>query len=616
LALVVLSVVEQRLDAVRAVLGGADVVEVAASVGVHRSTLHRWVGRYLSEQLAGLADRSHRPHSSPAQVAEAVEVAVAEMRREHPRWGSRRIRLEMLRRPGPWAAGDLVVPAERTIDRILHRQGLLRVRPRKRPKESYVRWERPAPMQLWQMDIVEGVRLVNLATGVVREAKVVTAVDDHSRFCVIAKVVERATGRAVCLALAEALARFGVPEEIITDNGKQFTDRFGRYRPRTGEVLFDKICRKNGITHRLTAPASPNQNGKVERFHGTLGPDFLDTADPFPSVAEAQAAVDAWVVEYNTDRPHQALDVQVPVTPADRFSPVPAEQRALVDLWLPPNLETVAGAAVSNVIEPAAADADPAEDEVRQRPVWSGGPVEFDRVVPPSGNLMVCRRQFWMGTQRAGLVARIWADCDLIHVLVGGARIKTVRSHLSVTDLAALVAQGAVPAGPSPLPPVEDGAAVEVDRTVNRGGSVSLGQHIVLAAEILAGRRVGIRIEPATLMFYDLDTRELLRTRTNPLGPDEVRRLRGLRPAGPPPRPSTEPIRVQRRASTTNVVMVAGQKVALGRTHQHQTVTVLVCETTLAIEFPDGDGKVVRRTTSQPVRSIKGQRPRIATTIS
>jgi transposase len=97
LALVVLSVVEQRLDAVRAVLDGADVVGVAARVGVHRSTVHRWVARYLTGQLAGLADRSHRPQSSPRQVAEAVEVAVAEMRREHPRWGARRIRLEMLR---------------------------------------------------------------------------------------------------------------------------------------------------------------------------------------------------------------------------------------------------------------------------------------------------------------------------------------------------------------------------------------------------------------------------------------------------------------------------------------------------------------------------------------
>jgi hypothetical protein len=348
---------------------------------------------------------------------------------------------------------------------------------------------------------------------------------------------------------------------------------------------------------------------------GTLRPDFLDTADPFGSLEQAQAAVDAWVLEYNTDRPHQALNPTVPVTPADRFQPIPAEQRALLDLWLPPSLETITGAPVPDLLEPTAADTEP-DDQVKQCPVWSGGPVEFDRVVPPSGNLMVCRRQFWMGTGRAGMVARIWADCDLIHLLVAGTRVKTVRSHLSVTDLATLVAHGAVPAGPSPLPPIEDGAAVEVDRTVNRGGSVSLGQHIVLAAELLGGRRVGIRIDPATLMFYDLDTRELLRTRANPLRPEEVRRLRGLRPAGPPPRPSTEPIRVQRRASNTGVIMVAGQKVALGRLHQHQTVTVLVSDTTLAIEFTDGDAKVVRRTTTQPVRSIKGQRPRTATSTS
>jgi transposase len=117
-------------------------------------------------------------------------------------------------------------------------------------------------MQLWQMDIVGGVMIVDSATGRLREAKVITGVDDHSRYCVIAKVVTRATGRAVCLALAEALARFGVPEEILTDNGKQFTARFGD----GGEVLFDKICRLNGIAHRLTAPASPTTTGKVERF--------------------------------------------------------------------------------------------------------------------------------------------------------------------------------------------------------------------------------------------------------------------------------------------------------------------------------------------------------------
>jgi hypothetical protein len=92
-----------------------------------------------------------------------------------------------------------------------------------------------------------------------------------------------------------------------------------------------------------------------------------------------------------------------------------------------------------------------------------------------------------------------------------------------------------------------------------------------------------------------------------------VKRLRGVRPAGPPPRPSAEPVRVQRRASNTGVVMVAGQRIALGRLHRHKTVTVNVSDTTLAVDLDDGDVKVVRRTNSQPVRSIKGQRPRSTT---
>ena len=90
-------------------------------------------------------------------------------------------------------------------------------------------------------------------------------------------------------------------------------------------------------------------------------------------------------------------------------------------------------------------------------------------------------------------------------------------------------------------------------------------------------------------MIYDLNSRDLLRTRPNPLSFEQVRRLRGNRPAGPPPRPSVEPVRVQRRASNTGVIMVCGQKVALGRVHRHQTLTVHVSDTTLAIELDDGE---------------------------
>jgi hypothetical protein len=133
-----------------------------------------------------------------------------------------------------------------------------------------------------------------------------------------------------------------------------------------------------------------------------------------------------------------------------------------------------------------------------------------------------------------------------------------------------------------------------------------------VAAEILGGQLVGIRIEPATLMFFDPATRVLLRTRPNPLTPAEVARLRGARPAGPPPHPSAEPVRAQRRASATGLIMVAGQKIALGRVHAGQTVTVMVADTTLTVEFSDGETRAVNRTTTQPVRSIKGQRPRTA----
>ena len=367
-------------------------------------------------------------------------------------------------------------------------------------------------------------------------------------------------------------------------------------------MLFDKICRRNGINHLLTAPFSPNQNGKVERFHGTFRPDFLTDADPFESLEAAQAAVDAWVEHYNTDRPHQALDARMPVTPTERFTPAPAAERALVELWLPAALEPAAGL----ITEPSAPPSTP-----------TGGAVELEKVVPASGNMYLCGQQFWLGPVRAGQLVTFWVDCDMVHLSIGGTRIKTVRSHLTVTDLARLAAEGARPAGPAPLPTAagQDGV-VEIERAVSRAGTVAIAGRIILAAEILAGRRVGIRVEPETLMFFDLQTRELLRTRPNPLTPAQVARLRGNRPAGPPPRPSVEPIRVQRRASKDGIICVCNQKVALGRIHRYQTLAIWVSDATLAVELDDGETRVVRRTTTTPVINIKSTRPRSGPLVS
>ena len=102
-----------------------------------------------------------------------------------------------------------------------------------------------------------------------RRVKAVTGIDDHSRFWSGRGSGERATARPVCGVFAGCAGRAtGSPEEVLTDNGKVFTGRFGQSRPI--EVLFDRICRENGIDHLLTAPRSPTTTGKIERFHGTL----------------------------------------------------------------------------------------------------------------------------------------------------------------------------------------------------------------------------------------------------------------------------------------------------------------------------------------------------------
>ena len=296
--LVELGVVEQRYQAVLEVLGGATVTDVARRYGVARQTVHGWLRRYADQGLAGLVDRSSKPVSCPHQTPAEIEARIVEMRRAHPGWGPRTIGYHLERE------GIHPVPSRSATYRALVRHQLIDPQQRKRRRSDYKRWERSRAMELWQMDVMGGVFLVDGS-----ELKVVTGIDDHSRFCVSAMVVRRATARPVCDALAAAMSTHGIPDQILTDNGKVFTGRFG---PGTGEVLFDRICRENGVRHLLTAPRSPTTTGKVERFHKTLKKDFL-AGNTFETLEEAQKAVDGWVVEYNTERPHQGIGGVPPV---------------------------------------------------------------------------------------------------------------------------------------------------------------------------------------------------------------------------------------------------------------------------------------------------------------
>jgi transposase InsO family protein len=119
------------------------------------------------------------------------------------------------------------LPSRATIYRVLVRNGLVEPQARRRRKTAWRRWQRERPMELWQMDVRGG---LVLADG--RELKAVTGLDDHSRFCVAAGVIQRATARAVGRVFTAALARHGIPEELLTDIHSEWrADRACGVRP-------------------------------------------------------------------------------------------------------------------------------------------------------------------------------------------------------------------------------------------------------------------------------------------------------------------------------------------------------------------------------------------------
>lgn len=416
--LVELGLVEQRYKAVLEVIeGGASVTDVARRYGVSRQTVHKWLGRYAADGLAGLVDKSPKPDTCPHQMPPAVEARVLEMRRTHPEWGPRSI-LSRLRR-----AGVTPLPSRSAIYRCLVRHVLLEPKPRKRRASDYKRWERSRPMELWQMDVTLGVCLLDGS-----KPSVVTGIDDNSRFCVCAKVVARATAVPVCEALLEAMERHGRPEAILSDNGKVFTGRFG---PGTGLVRFDRICAEQGIRHLLTAPGSPTTTGKVERFHKTLKREFLD-GKVFSSIDEAQEAIDAWVKDYNHQRDHQALGDRPPI---DRFSLArrqPDEQ----------------GGSASSFEE--------------TRP----GQRRLLRRVHQNGKVDVLRFGYHVGRHLAGETVEVFSRDGLLEIFHSGVLVAThARRHLADEEVrlhrAALSVSG----------PVSKGAVVI--RKVNSAGAVS-----------------------------------------------------------------------------------------------------------------------------------------------
>ena len=299
------SVMDQRREFVRlAMQEGVNRRELCRRFGISPDVGYKWLGRFAFD--GELADRSRRPHTSPQRTEGPIEAQILAIRDANPAWGARKI-WKCLERTG------MKPPAISTVHEVLRRHGRIVVPPGG-PVRAYQRFEKPAPNLLWQMDFKGWFQLANGA-----RCYPLTVVDDHSRYaiCVCACANEQRT--TVTAALEPVFRCYGLPEALFVDNGNPWSDPSGERWTRFGVWLL-----KLGVDLLHSRPYHPQSRGKNERFHRTLKAEVA-SLNRFRDFAEAQRAFDAWRTIYNLDRPHEALNLEVP---ASRYRP---SSRAMPD---------------------------------------------------------------------------------------------------------------------------------------------------------------------------------------------------------------------------------------------------------------------------------------------
>lgn len=286
---------------------------------ISRACGYKWWRRYRREGVEGLEELSRRPRRSPGATAGAVEARVVEERSRHPAWGARKLlkRLE-------WSG--VAAPSERTVNRILSRQGLISAR--ERGQEAPGRFERSGPNELWQVDHKAafhgrwGVRAVPLVVE-----------DDATRYLVGLRSLPDKGLVSTWGALWEMFGEFGLPEAILTDNDAVFSGGVG---PSHLESYLMRL--RIQVLHGR--PRHPQTQGKVERLNGTLARELVVSRN-FGVGTELQPAFDRFRQEYNFERPHEALGLEVP---GSRY--LPSSRRCSEGL---PEMEYGSGAVLRKV---------------------------------------------------------------------------------------------------------------------------------------------------------------------------------------------------------------------------------------------------------------------------
>lgn len=291
---------------------GVNLSRLCEQYGISRKTGYKWLKRYQSEGVCGLVEQSRRPHATPTRTEGEVEAAVVAVRKAHPRWGGRKIQ-RVLQDQGMAQA-----PHPSTVTAILRRHNLLDAEESAKHK-PYMRFAHALPNQLWQMDF-KGHFLLN---DLIR-CHPLTVLDDHSRYLLCLRACDNETRTTVQSALTALFQEYGMPDRMLADNGSpwgvgpellrnqidgtQQDDGTHSRRLHTGLTVW---LLKYDIPVTHGRPAHPQTQGKDERIHRTLKEELLMQRS-FANLADSQSAFDDWRSLYNHQRPHDALNLDVP----------------------------------------------------------------------------------------------------------------------------------------------------------------------------------------------------------------------------------------------------------------------------------------------------------------
>jgi transposase InsO family protein len=266
--------------------------------GISAACGYKWLRAYQEKGFAGLEEKSRRPHAHPDQTKAQMETQILSLRDQHPAWGGRKLkrRLEDL--------GVEQVPAASTITEILRRNG--RLSPAHPSAQGpWQRFEYGAANELWQMDFKGPISTVGRQL-----CYPLTILDDHSRFNLALEACQNQQSGTVKERLWQVFERYGLPNGILCDNGSPWGSaqaacpytEFGVWLLRLGvELIHGRVYH-------------PQTQGKEERFHRSLQAEVLNQTTVWLDLAHGQARFDPYRNCYNTERPHEALQLRVPAS--------------------------------------------------------------------------------------------------------------------------------------------------------------------------------------------------------------------------------------------------------------------------------------------------------------